>query len=110
MITATRTEEENQDMVFPTFHLNGNNPDTLGHQYLEALMALQDFSEKFFKVDFHQRDYYVQSPENWEKAIAQRDIIKARMREIHHYLDKMTTHCFETKDKNSGWSWGGRTW
>lgn len=96
MITATRTEEENQDMVFPTFHLNGNNPKTLGEQYLKAFVRLQDFSEEFFKVDFHQRNYYVQAPENWEKAIEQRDIIKLRIREIHHYLEKMATHCFDS--------------
>ena len=93
---ATRIQTENPEMILPTFHMNGNSPKTLGKQYLDALHALSDFSEEFYKVDFHQRDYYVQAPENWEKAILQRDKIKQHIEEIRKYLDNLATHAFES--------------
>jgi hypothetical protein len=93
---STLASIDNSEMTFPSFHLNGNSPETLGNEYFAALQALGDFERKFYAVEFHQRDYYTLPPENWSKAIEERDEIKKSISKIRQYLEALTAHCFES--------------
>jgi hypothetical protein len=92
----TFASTDNPEMTLPLFHLNGNSPKTLGKEYFEALTALREFTEKFYDIEFHARDYYTAPPENWSKAIEQREEIKRSIEKIRHYLDAHSAHCFES--------------
>jgi hypothetical protein len=85
--------------TLPILGLNGSSPESLGNEYLEAYKSLLKFSEKFFSIDFHARDYMVVSPEYWEGAIKQRDEIKQKISDIRKYLDHHASHCFSEASK-----------
>jgi hypothetical protein len=86
----------NPSMQFPLIHMNGNSGKTLGNEYFDALRAFQAFSEKFFAVEFHKRDYYPLGDAAWDLAVKQRDEIKKKMSDIQHYIDAHAGHCFES--------------
>ena len=87
---------DNPSMQLPLFHLNGNDPSKLGHQYFEALKALHAFEEAFQNIDFHSRDYYPLGDEAWLKARAQRQVQWTNIGSLRRYLDVHSGHCFES--------------
>jgi hypothetical protein len=95
MESTTYTQLDNPSMTFPLIHLNGNDGAKLGQQYFDALSALENFSQKFFAVEFHQRDYYPKGDQVWQKAIQERDEIKEKIKDIRKYLELLSAHCFE---------------
>ena len=86
---------DNPSVCFPFIHMNGNSGDALGRQYFDALRALECFSERFFAVEFHQRDYYPKGDESWNLAVAQRDEVKQKIKDIRKHLELHAAHCFE---------------
>ena len=83
------------EFALPVFHLNGNDPKTLGKEYVNARIALLHFREALASVEFHARDYYPAGEETWSKAREQRFTILDKVREIEHYIDVHAAHCFE---------------
>jgi hypothetical protein len=92
----TKIATDNPETQFPLIHTNGNSGTTLGGEYFDALIAFEQFSQKFFAVEFHKRDYYPLGDEAWNKAVEQRDEIKKKMSDIRHYIDAHAGHCFES--------------
>ena len=92
---STSIALNNQNIAFPVLHMNGNDPETLAHQYFNASLALEKFVEKFCEIEFHARDYYVAEPATWEKAVRQREEIKFKIQDIRQYLELHAAHCFE---------------
>jgi hypothetical protein len=93
---TTQVANDNPEIIFPLFHSNGNSPKALGEQYWNAFCAFDKFSEQFFAVEFHKRDYYILGEEDWAKAVEQRDQIKKKLSEIREYLSLNSQHCFES--------------
>jgi hypothetical protein len=87
---------DNPSVQLPTFHMNGNSPQKLGHQYFEALKALQAFEDAFQEIEFHARDYYPLGDEAWLKARAQRQVQWTNIGSLRRYLDVHSGHCFES--------------
>lgn len=87
--------------TLPVLGLNGSSPQRLGGEYLEAWRTLSYFTEKFFSIEFHSRDYMVVSPEYWEGANKQRDEIKQKITDIRKYLEVHFEHCFDESSKKS---------
>ena len=87
---------DNPSVQLPIFHMNGNSPQKLGHQYFEALKALQAFEDAFQEIEFHARDYYPLGDEAWLKARAQRQVQWTNIGSLRRYLDVHSGHCFES--------------
>ncbi len=92
----TYVAEQYPEMQLPIIHMNGNDGSRLGHEYFEALKALTNFTNAFYKIDFHARDYYPLGDEAWLKARAQREAQKANIESLRDYLDAHAGHCFES--------------
>ena len=92
----TYVAEQNPEMTLPLIHMNGNDGSKLGHQYFEALKALQQFEAAFEEIDFHSRDYYPLGDEAWLKARAQRQVQWTNIGSLRRYLDAHAGHCFES--------------
>jgi hypothetical protein len=102
MISETAQSQvqlDNPSMCFPFIHMNGNDGKSLGRQYFDALRALEQFSEKFFAVEFHSRDYYPKGNESWNMAVSQRDEVKQKIKDIRKHLELHAAHCFEAARK-----------
>ena len=96
----TLAQTDNPEITFPLFHMNGNSPEVLGKEYFEAAKAFNHFTEKFFDIEFHSRDYYPMGPEAFENALAKRYEIKSYFSRIRNYLDAHASHCFESTRKS----------
>jgi hypothetical protein len=102
MISETAQSQvqlDNPSVCFPFIHMNGNSGKALGGQYFDALRALESFSEKFFAVEFHKRDYYPKGDESWNLAVTQRDEVKQKIKDIRKHLELHAAHCFEAARK-----------
>ena len=93
---STYVAEQYPEMQLPIIHMNGNSGSKLGHQYFEALKALQQFESVFQEIEFHSRDYYPLGDEAWVKARAQRQAQWANIGSLRSYLDVHAGHCFES--------------
>jgi hypothetical protein len=89
------TQLDNPSVCFPFIHLNGNDGKKLGQQYFDTLLAIDQLFEKFFKIEFHKRDYYPKGEQAWDMAVSQREEIKQKINEIRNYLELHAAHCFE---------------
>ncbi len=76
----------------PMIHLNGSSAESLEKQYLEAMLALDAAIEKFNKIDFHGRDYYVISPDAYEKARVTRAEQSLKLTAVIEYLERHIIH------------------
>ena len=92
----TYVAEQYPEMQLPIIHMGGNDGSKLGHQYFEALKALQQFESVFQEIEFHSRDYYPLGDEAWVKARAQRQAQWANIGSLRSYLDAHAGHCFES--------------
>ena len=91
----TQVAQDYPEIQLPLIHMNGNSGTVLGNEYLEALRALTAFTNAFYKIEFHARDYYPLGDEAWVKAQAQRKTQKANIESLRDYLDAHAGHCFE---------------
>ena len=95
----TYVAQQYPEMQLPLIHMGGNDGSKLGHQYFEALKALQQFESVFEQIEFHSRDYYPLGDEAWLKAIAQRQAQWSNIGSLRAYLDAHAGHCFESARK-----------
>lgn len=86
-ITPINLMPQESNLTMPTVHMNGSGFDTLFNGYDEAADELRKFTDKFGRIEFNARDYYVQGPDAYTKAREQRDEINAKIRDIKKYLD-----------------------
>jgi hypothetical protein len=93
---TTQVALDNPEANLPVFHSNGNSPRALGGEYFNALRCFDKFSEQFFAVEFHKRDYYILGDEYWDAAVKQRDEVKKKLSDIRAYLEMHSQHCFES--------------
>lgn len=63
-----KTDTENK-LTMPTVHMNGTGLETLQVGYNAVDDALYDLTEAWGRVEFNPRDYYVQGPDAWDKAL-----------------------------------------
>ncbi len=80
------------EITLPTIHMNGTGIATLVETYEAAAHALDDFIGAWGQTEFNARDYYPQEPEAWNRAVAQREAMSARIREVRDYLAKHREH------------------
>ena len=91
----SQVQIDNPSIQFPFIHMNGNSGTALSKQYFNALTHLLKFEEEFYKIEFHARDYYPLGDQAFEKARAERELVKARIAHIRTYLELHAAHCFE---------------
>ena len=80
-------------MTLPSIHLNGTSARTLTEGYLEARLAVQAAIDQLSKVEFNARDYYVNGPDAWKTASAERAALFTKLREVADELYKIEEHC-----------------
>ena len=92
----TQVAQDYPEIQLPIIHSNGSDGSSLGHEYFEALKALTAFTNAFYQISFHARDYYPLGDEAWVKARAQRQIQRENIESLLDYLDAHAGHCFES--------------
>ena len=70
----------------PTVHLNGTGREMLSSGYTAAFKALRGLEEAMYDIEFNARDYYVQGPEAFSQAQAERRRHLKALKELHEYL------------------------
>ena len=58
--------------TFPTIHLNGTGKQDLLDGYIAAFLAVDAAVDALTRVEFNARDYYVQGPDAYTAARAER--------------------------------------
>jgi hypothetical protein len=74
------------NITAPTVHLNGTGYQDLWNGYEAAYEAVRVAQEALGKIEFNARDYYVQGPEAWDKALNHRIEQAASLRQVEDYL------------------------
>jgi hypothetical protein len=75
-------------LTTPTVHMNGTGFDMLWEGYDAADDKLIELRDAFGQIEFNARDYYVQGPDAWNKAVEERQAINQKIRDIKDYLDE----------------------
>jgi hypothetical protein len=73
--------------------MNGSGKHNLQFSYDAANDALQDFIRTWGNTEFNARDYYVVEGA-WDKALAEREAMSAKIREIRDYLNAIREHLY----------------
>lgn len=88
--------------IIPLIHMNGNSKEVLEKQYRAADMALGEAIYKFNEIEFHPRDYYPLAlptceVEPWDKAVEERNQVKAAFKLIQDYLEEIRMGIYNQK-------------
>jgi hypothetical protein len=78
-------------VTLPTVHMNGSGIRLLTETYADAAHDLRKFIQSWGNTEFNSRDYYVVEGA-WEKAVAEREEMNAKVREIRDYLETIREH------------------
>lgn len=90
--TPTTTPEP-AGITLPIIHMNGSGKKTLQETYDAAADSLQNFIKSWGNTEFNSRDYYVsRDPEAWNKAVAEREAMNAKIRDVRDYLQTIREH------------------
>jgi len=81
-------------VTLPTVHLNGTGRTTLQSTYADAAHDLNKFIRSWSNTEFNARDYVVAGA--WDKAVAQREAMNDKIREIRDYLNTIREHLDST--------------
>jgi len=79
-------------ITLPTIHSNGTSKKMLTDGYDLAADTLEDFIAAYGSVEFNARDYYVQGPDAWTKALKEREAMNAKIRDVKNYLTEIRQH------------------
>jgi hypothetical protein len=77
--------------TLPTIHMNGTSRKSLEEDYAAAAHALEEFIDRWGEIEFNARDYYVVDGA-WPKALAEREAMSAKVRDIRDYLQSIREH------------------
>ena len=80
--------------TLPTNHSNGTSIRMLLEGYDPAAEALTDFIDAWGKIEFNARDYYVNGPECWPKALAEREEINRKIRDVRDYIQGIREYLY----------------
>jgi hypothetical protein len=75
--------------IFPTVHLNGTSYADLFDGYAAALSAIDKAIDALAKAELNGRDFYVQGPDAYHQARAERDAALEKLRAAHDYVGDM---------------------
>lgn len=79
-------------LTLPSIHLNGTSREMLREDYMKAYDALIEFRDALQSIEFNARDYYVQGPDAFTRARAERDTQFQRTGELMAYLEAHLMH------------------
>lgn len=79
-------------LTLPSIHLNGTSRKMLREDYSKAYHALEEFRDAFASIEFNARDYYVQGPDAFSRARAERDAQLLHIGELMTYLEAHLMH------------------
>jgi len=88
-------------MILPTIHLNGTSADMLFEGYEEARQAVIEARTKLEAVEFNSRDYYVQGPGVWNKAVDERRAMYAKLNSVEADLLEIMAHVQTARDERA---------
>lgn len=83
-----------EQIQLPTIHLNGTSQKMLFTGYDRAASLLHNFTEAWSEIEFNARDYYVDGPQAWGKAMDCRQEISRRIQEVKDYLNAHREHLY----------------
>lgn len=95
-LTERMDTENESELVLPLIHLNGSGKDMLLREYEAAAESLRDFMDVFLRTTLHPRDYYPLGDDAWEKALASRMEINAKLMEVENYLRRHIQSLYES--------------
>ena len=81
-----------EELILPVIHMNGSGSRILSRDYDKAYSALLQAIEEFQSVTFHSRDYYVISPDAFEKARVKRAEMYEKLESVREYLEIHINH------------------
>ena len=82
-------------LELPTVHLNGTGRTQLAEGYLNAYRQARQTLDAFAAIEFHARDYYVNSHDSYNLARAARDEHAMHLRALMDYLETHIRHLGE---------------
>jgi hypothetical protein len=74
------------NITAPTVHLNGTGYKDLWAGYEAAYDAVRAAQDALAKIEFNSRDYYVQGPDAWSKALEHRIEQRNALGQVEEYL------------------------
>ena len=83
------------DLTLPSIHLNGSGRRMLTEDYTTAYHALQAAIRAFQSVEFNARDYYVQGPDAFTAARAERRAQFAALGNVGAELREIAAHIID---------------
>lgn len=83
--------------IIPLIHMNGNSKEALERQYEASNNALDEAIYKFNEIEFHPRDYYPLEDGSWDKAVEERNQVKAAFELIQDYLEEIRIGIYNQK-------------
>lgn len=82
-------------LELPTVHLNGTGRTQLAEGYLNAYRQTRQALDAFAAIEFHARDYYVNSRNSYALACDARDEQAMHLRALMDYLEAHLRHLGE---------------
>jgi hypothetical protein len=73
----------------PTVHLNGTSFNDLRDGYADAYRAIDKAMDALAKAELNGRDFYVQGPDAYSQARAERDAAYSKLLAAHDYVGEM---------------------
>ena len=77
------------DVAKPTVHMNGTGGEDLMSGYNEAYLKVGVAIDVVNKIEFNQRDYYVQPGAGWEQAVSQHRARLVKLQQVQAELGEI---------------------
>lgn len=87
MSNSTEAAQPLSIYITPTVHLNGTGRAMLVDGYTKAWYATDEAVKALATVEFHARDYYVQSPGAYRVAVEQRQQKLLELEGVKRYIE-----------------------
>lgn len=81
-----------KEMTFPTLHLNGTSAKDLLEGFERAYAALHDAQAALAQTAPNGRDFYVQQPGSYEKALIEHSRRMKQLRDVSDEVEALSQH------------------
>ena len=80
-------------MAKPALHMNGTSQADLFNQYLNAVLAIEAAIDAVGQAAPHGRDYYTQTPEDWQEAREEHEGTLIDLERMRARYTALARHC-----------------
>jgi len=78
--------------TLPTIHLNGTGAASLEQEYRAVRLAVAAAADALAAATCNPRDFYLQGPESWERARAERAEAFRLLQQVSDYAEAWEQH------------------